>query len=479
MMHDAIIIGAGVIGANIARELARYQLDIIVLEKNLDVCEGASKANSGIVHSGYDAKPGSLKAKYNIRGNKMMAALCAELAVSFRQNGSLVVAFDAEEAIRLETLLDQGVQNGVEGLRIIDGETARLQEPNLSQNVTAALWAPTGGIVDPFQLTLAAAEVADLNGVAFHFGTAVTAISCTNGVFNVETSKGHYAARIVVNAAGVHADDLNNRLSSHKYQITPRKGEYCLFDKQIGGLVTSTIFQLPSAMGKGVLVTPTAEGNLLIGPNSVFVDDKSDTSTTEAGIRFVIDKAKQSVDNLPMPYVITAFAGLRATEKHEDFVIGEAEDVPGFFNALGIESPGLTAAPAIAQDMAGWIAAKLDAVPKPHYDGRRNRQPSFESLSVEMKQAMFQKDKNYGRIICRCELVTLAEILDCIRRPLGARTVDGVKRRTRAGSGRCQGGFCSPRIIEILARELGKDLREIVKASEKSAYLIGLDKDLL
>ena len=479
MMYDVIVIGAGVIGANIARELAKYELNIMVLEKNLDVCEGTSKANSGIVHSGYDAKPGSLKAKYNVIGNVLMEDLCKELVVPFKRNGSLVLAFSESESATLKKLLDQGHKNKVKDLAILEKEAIIAKEPNINKNVYQALYAPSGGIVDPFELTLASAEVAFLNDVSFQFGTRVTHIYREDDAFMVVTNRGEYKSRTIVNAAGVFADDINNLISDTKYRILPRKGEYCLFDKQIGDLVTSTIFQLPTKEGKGVLVTPTAEGNLLIGPNSEFVDDKNDTSTSEEGIREVIRRAKQSVDNIPMPFVITAFAGLRATEKNEDFVIGEADDVPGFFNALGIESPGLTAAPAIAIEIAHMVAQKLEAKQSDNYIIKRNKTVHFESLSIKEKQELFLKDKNYGKIICRCELVTLAEILDSIKRPLGAKTVDGVKRRTRAGSGRCQGGFCSPKIVEILAKELGKDLREILKSSEKSTYLIGLDKDLL
>ncbi|MGI6392050.1 MAG: NAD(P)/FAD-dependent oxidoreductase [Candidatus Izemoplasmatales bacterium] len=479
MTYDVIIIGAGVIGTNIARELAKYQLDIAVLEMNLDVCEGTSKANSGIVHSGYDAKFGSLKAKYNVIGNRLMEPLCKELAVTFKHNGSLVLAFSPSESETLRALLEQGRKNGVVGLKILEREQVLEMEPNVSNNVYQALYAPSSGIVDPFELTLAAAEVAALNGVNFHFGTKVENIEKKDCQFQITTNRGQFYSRIVINAAGVYADDINNLLSEYRYSIRPRKGEYCLFDKQVGNYVKSTLFQLPTEKGKGVLVTPTAEGNLLIGPNSEDIDDKNDTSTSAEGIKDIIAKAKISVANIPLPYLITGFAGLRASEKNGDFVIGEAKDVPGFFNALGIESPGLTAAPAIAIEIAEQVSRSLKAKFREGYVSSRDKAVHFESLSIEGKKELFQKDKNYGKVICRCELVTLAEILDSIRRPLGARTVDGVKRRTRAGSGRCQGGFCSPRIVEILAKELGKDLREIVKSSEKSTYLIGLDKELL
>lgn len=269
MMYDTIIIGAGVIGTNIASELAKYNLKIAVIEKNTDVCEETSKANSGIVHSGYDALPGTLKAKYNVLGSKMMADFCRRLAIPFRQNGSLIIAFDHKDLSKLEALKAQGIKNGVKGLRILDKEEIFRMEPEMNKNVVCALFAPTGGIVDPFQLTIGPAELAVQNGVDFFLKTTVTNLKKTNHCFQVETNIGIFQAKTIINASGLFSDDINNWVSSHKRTITPRKGEYCLFDKQMGSLVNSTIFQLPTVNGKGVLVTPTAEGNLLIGPNSL------------------------------------------------------------------------------------------------------------------------------------------------------------------------------------------------------------------
>lgn len=478
-MYDTIIIGAGVIGTNIAYELSKYAIKIAVIEKNTDVCEETSKANSGIVHSGYDAVPGTLKAKYNVLGNKMMTEFCRRLEIPFKQNGSLVIAFDGKEVARLESLKAQGIANGVKGMQILDREEAFLMEPRLNKNVVSALYAPTGGIVDPFQLTIGPAELASQNGVAFFFSTTVTDVINTDHCFQIKTDKGSFQVKTIVNASGVFSDDINNWVSTHKRTIRPRKGEYCLFDKQVGTLVNSTIFQLPTDQGKGVLVTPTAEGNLMIGPNSLEEYDKEDTMTTSEGIRYVIETAGKSVNKVPTAYIITGFAGLRASEIEGDFVLGEAEDVPGFYNALGIDSPGLTAAPAIAIDMAKWVATSLKAPMKTNYITKREKLVRFEAESLEQKHKLFQENPEYGRVICRCELVTLAEIKDAIHRPLGATTIDGIKRRTRAGSGRCQGGFCSPRVLEILAQELHKEVTEIVKFSEKSTFLVGLDKDLL
>ncbi|HRX92401.1 MAG TPA: NAD(P)/FAD-dependent oxidoreductase, partial [Candidatus Izemoplasmatales bacterium] len=478
-MFDVIIIGAGVVGANIAAEMARYDLKIAVLEKHSDVCEETSKANSGIAHSGYDALPGTLKAKYNVIGNKMMKDFCERLQIPFKQNGSLIISLTDEGIPKLEELYDQGIKNGVEQLRIIGKEEIFSLEPNLNPEVKHALYAPTGGIVDPFQLTIGPAEIACQNGTKFFFDTEVTNIRKENGHFIVTTNKGDFQTKAIVNAAGVFSDDINNWISEHKKKIMPRKGEYCLFDKEVGDMVHSTIFQLPTPKGKGVLVTPTAEGNLLVGPNSLGKYDKEDTMTSAEGLDYVLETASQSVAKVPTKFIITGFAGLRASEEGGDFVLGEAEDVPGFFNALGIESPGLTAAPAIAIDMAKWVATYLHANLRENYIDKREKLVRFEQLGNAERQKLFLSDPEYGHVICRCELVTLAEIKNAIHRPLGATTVDGIKRRTRAGSGRCQGGFCSPRVLEILAQELKKDPREIEKFSEKSTYLVGFDKDML
>ena len=476
-MHDILIIGAGVIGASVARALSAYAADVIVLEKNHDVCEETSKANSGIVHAGYDAHPGTLKAQYNLRGSRMMEAFCATHRIPYRNNGSLVLALSEEDLPRLEDLRVQGERNGVPGLRILTESEARALEPRLGADVRGALLAPTGAIVDPFELTIAQAEVAAVNGVAFRFDTRVTGIRPIADGYAVTTDKGIYEARAVVNCAGVFADEFNNMVSSRKLSITPRKGEYCLFDKEVGALVSHTLFQLPTRFGKGVLVTPTAEGNLLIGPTAVDVADKDDVSTTPEGLEEVVKKAKRSVLSVPMGFVITAFAGLRATERGGDFVIGEAFDAKRFFNAAGIESPGLSSAPAIGDDLSAMVAASLSLRRKSHEPYPRPATVRFESLSFEDKAEAIRRDPAYGRIVCRCELVTAAEIVDAIRRPLGATTIDGVKRRTRAGSGRCQGGFCSPRVMAILARETGLDPRDIVKFDRRSTILVGFDKE--
>ncbi len=476
-MVDVLIIGAGVVGASVARALSQYELNAVVIEKNHDVCEETSKANSGIVHAGYDALPGTMKAKFNLLGSRMMASFCRDLDVPYRNNGSLILAFCDNDLPRLAALKEQGELNGVEGLRLLTAAEAKRLEPNLNAGVVGAMLAPSGAVVDPFELTIAQAELAAVNGIDFVFDAEVRAIRKTTSGFLVTTDRGDYETKVVVNCAGVRADELNNLVSTRKLSIIPRKGEYCLFDKQVGTLVEHTIFQMPTELGKGVLVTPTAEGNLLIGPSAVDVADKDDVSTTAEGLAEVVRKARQSIVSVPTGFVITAFAGLRATERDGDFVIGEAPDVPGFYNAAGIESPGLTSAPAIGDHLAASIAIALGLELKKNPIRKRPGTIRFETLDTDRKAAMIRDNPDYGKIVCRCELVTAAEIRDAIRRPLGATTIDGVKRRARAGSGRCQGGFCSPKVIRILAEELGIDPLEIVKSDQHSIILVGFDKD--
>ena len=476
-MRDCIIIGAGVTGCAIARELSRYDLDVLVIERSSDVCEGTSKANSGIVHAGYDAKPGTLKAKLNVRGNLMMEELSRELDFPFKRDGSLVLSFDEKGIDRLKDLYDQGQQNGVKDLKILTGDEARELEPALSDEVTAALYAPTGGIVCPFNLTIALAENAYVNGVGFKLNTEVLNIKKITDGYLVKTSDGEYEARAVVNAAGVYAAVFHNMISEKKLNIIPRKGEYCLFDKKVGGLAKHTIFQLPTKYGKGVLVTPTVHGNLLVGPTAVDIDDFEGVNTTSEGLSDLLVRGAMSVKQLPTRQIITSFAGLRAHEEGGDFVIGEAEDAPGFFDAAGIESPGLSCAPAIGEYLAQQIARKLSAKKKENFISERKGIPSMALASPEEKRKLIAENPLYANVVCRCETVTEGEIVDSINRPLGATTLDGVKRRTRAGMGRCQAGFCSPKTVEILARELGRDIAEITKNNPGSEFLVGSIKE--
>lgn len=476
-MMDIIIIGAGVTGCAIARELSRYRWKTAVLERASDVCEGTSKANSGIVHGGYDAVPGSRKALLNVEGSRMMEDLSQELDFPYRRIGSLVLCFHEEDKAGLEKLYRQGLENGVEELKILDQEELRKLEPNVAAEAAAALYAPTAGIVCPFGLTIALAENAAVNGVEFHLNTEVQKIEKCSQYYRITTNQGVFQARVVINAAGVYADTFHNMVSRNKIKIIPRKGEYCLMDKNMGNYVKHILFQLPTKYGKGVLVTPTVHGNLLAGPTAVDVEDPDAVNTTGEGLEELMKRAALSVKALPGRQVITSFAGLRAHEEKGDFVLGQPEDAPGFFDAAGIESPGLTCAPAIGKYVAAQVLSYLPAEKKSDFTARRKGIPNMETASPEERQRLIQENPAYARVVCRCETVTEGEILQAIHRPLGATTLDGIKRRTRAGMGRCQAGFCSPGTVEILARELGKDIGEICKNGPKSRFLAGYDKD--
>ncbi|NLG02867.1 MAG: NAD(P)/FAD-dependent oxidoreductase [Clostridia bacterium] len=478
-MYDVIIIGGGVCGCAIARELSRYQTKVGLIEKHADLCEGTSKANSGIVHAGHDAKPGTLKAQMNVRGSRIMEELSKTLDFSYQKNGSLVLCFDEEKRPELNRLLDQGIQNGVRNLRIIEQDELRHLEPNIHEQAVAALYAPEGGIVCPFELTIALAENAYENGVTFKFGTQVTDIQRESELYCVKTTTGTFSSRAVVNAAGVYADLIHQMVCKTPLNIIPRKGEYCLFDKQAGQLVAHTIFRLPTEKGKGVLVTPTVHGNLLVGPNANEQESKDDISTSSHGIQDILSQGAQSVNSLPLKQVITSFAGLRAHESGGDFILEESKEASRFFEVAGISSPGLSAAPAIGEYIAALVRDSLGLEPK--QDFRETRKGIFHmaTASLSKQQEQIKKDAAYGRVICRCEMVTEGEILDAIHRPLGATTLDGVKRRTRTGMGRCQAGFCSPKVHEILERELRLSPFQVTKSGGGSYLLCEDNKDSL
>lgn len=478
-MYDVIIIGSGVAGAASARELSRYKVNACVLEKEDDVCCGTSKANSAIVHAGYDAANGSLMAKLNVRGNEMMEALSKELDFPFKRNGSLVLCRAEEDMPNLQALYDRGVKNGVKDLRIITKEEVKAMEPNITDDVVAALYAPTGGIVCPFNLNIALAENANVNGVDFKFNTEVQNIKKVDDHFEIETNNGLYEAKYVVNAAGVYADKFHNMVSEKKIHITPRRGDYCLLDKTAGGHVSKTIFALPGKMGKGILVTPTVHGNLLLGPTGIDIEDKEGINTTAEGLNEVLTKAALNVKNIPTRQVITSFAGLRAHEDNHEFIIEEVADCKGFIDCAGIESPGLTSAPAIGEMVANILKDLMGLEEKEDFVATRKGVLNPEDLTKEERVQLIQENPAYGNIICRCEMITEGEIIDSIKRPLGARSLDAVKRRTRAGMGRCQSGFCSPRTMEILARELNVPMSEITKTGKGSEIIVGINKDRL
>ncbi len=469
--YDVAVIGAGVTGCAIARELTRYRLSVCVLEKEEDVCSGTSKANSGIVHAGFDPETGTLMHRMNIRGAELIRELNKTLDFPYRQNGSLVLCFDESELPALNELYERGVRNGVRELSIVSGDEARRIEPAVSEKCIAALWAPTAGIVCPFGMTIAFAENACENGAEFRFLTAVNDIRKTDEGYELITDKGSVRARYVVNAAGVYADRLHNLVSSEKLAITPVRGEYVLMDKEVGGYVSATVFRLPGKSGKGVLVTPTVHGNLLVGPNSVPLGDKEDNSTTAAGMAEIKRKALESVPGIPYNRMITSFAGLRAKEASGDFVIGEAGGAEGFFDAAGIQSPGLTAAPAVGEYLARLIAEKAGAELKTDFVSVRRGIPEVAKLPAKQRAELIAERPEYGRIVCRCENISEGEIIDAIRRKPGARSMDGVKRRVRQGMGRCQAGFCTPGTIELIARELGIPAEKVAKNRPGSEFI--------
>lgn len=477
-VYDVAVIGGGVVGGLTLRELSRYRLQTVLLEAGEDVASGASKANSAIVHAGFDAKPGSLKAKYNVEGNTLMEGTAKELGVPFRRNGSLVLAFTEKDQETLKELLERGIENGVPGMKLLSRDEALKEEPNLSGEILGALWAPTGGIVCPYELTIAAVGNAMDNGAELRTNFEVFEIREEDGVFAVKASSGETVyARYIVNAAGVHSDEVARLVGDDSFKVTPRRGEYLLLDRTQGATVFSTVFQPPTKMGKGVLVTPTVDGNLLVGPTSEDISDKGDTETTPEGLSKVQELSRMSVPSVNLRAVITSFAGLRACSDRGDFILGPSEKNPKFINAAGIESPGLTASPAIAKALVGHLRqAGLHLEEKPEFDPVRKPFPEFRRMTAAEREAAIREDPAFGRVICRCETITEGEILAAIRRNPGARSVDGVKRRTRAGMGRCQGGFCGPQVVEILARELKIPMEEVTKSGGASRMLVGKTK---
>ena len=471
-VYDVAIIGAGVSGTSVARELSKYELSVVVLEKDEDVCSGTSKANSGIVHAGYDAKPGTNKAKFNVLGSKMMPELAKELDFEFENNGSLVLCFDEEDRYKLAELLERGVKNGVQGLEIIEGDEVRRLEPEVSDEVVAALLVRTGGIVCPFGLNIALAENACDNGVEFSFLTKVENIKKEEDEFIISTNRGDIRSRYIVNAAGVYADVMHNFVSENKLKINPRKGDYCLLDKGLDGFVKHTVFQLPVKQGKGILVTPTVHGNPMLGPTATEIDDKEGNETTATELSYVLEMAGKSVKNVPFRQIITSFSGLRAAEAKGDFVIGEVEDCENFFDVAGIESPGLTSAPAIGRFVASEIAKKTGVAVKANWNGKRKGIVKMASLSYEERAKLIKENPKYGKIVCRCEEISEGEIIDAITRTLGATSLDGLKRRIRQGAGRCQAGFCTQRAMELLSEYRNIPIENICKNVPGSEMLM-------
>ena len=527
MNYDIAIIGAGVTGAAIARELSKYNLKVCVLEAHSDVCEGTSKANSGITHAGFDAHPGSLKAKLNAAGAKKMEALSKQLDFPYKRNGAMVIVFRDEEIPELKRLAKQSIENTVGELQIIDGDEARKLEPALSSDVRAALLINQSGIVCPFNLTIALAENAATNGVEFRLNTKVVDITqttkqsheneCEQGFelkleykppLHMRTEaqmklpldsdelieKQSISAKMVINAAGVYGDAIHNIVIDssdvdpvkvqQRENIIPRRGEYCLYDKEYGNFVQRTIFQVPTKLGKGVLVTPTVHGNLMIGPNAVDLEDKEDNTTSQMGSEEVLEKAKKSLNVMPpSSKIITSFAGIRAHRPEDDFLIEELENVSGFIDVIGIESPGLSCAPAIGEYVLEIVKESasrtgcFELVEKSDWKAERKAYRTLSDLSMDERGEMIKSNPSYGEMVCRCEEVSEGELEDAINRPLGATTLDGLKRRVRPGSGRCQAGFCTPKMIEILAKNLGCTVDRITKSGGESYILSNVESD--
>lgn len=471
-MYDIIIIGAGISGTTIARELSRYDLDVLVLDKDNDISNGTTKANTALVHAGYDAPIGSDMAKFNVEGSAIYEALCKELDVPYERVGSLVIGFNEEDKETIKSLYEQGVENGVPEMSIIDRDEILKLQPNISDKACTALYAKTAAIVGPWELAVALMENAMDNGVELKLNTEVLDITKQEEIFTLNTNNGEFQSKMVINAAGLFADEISHMISKEDFTIDPVKGEYYLLDKSVGDLANMTLFQCPSPSGKGVVVAPTTHGNILIGPNSELIDNKEDLTTTYDYLDFVKEQAKITIKDIPFDKTITTFSGLRASSSTGDFVIGETEDVKGFINVAGIKSPGLSAAPAVALHVKEIVLDILEDVElNKSFIPIRKQQIKFAELSDEEKSELIKKDSKYGHVICRCETITEGEIVDSIHRNAGATTVDGVKRRVRAGMGRCQGGFCLPKVIEILARELDEDMTDIVKDSPDSYIL--------
>lgn len=474
-MFDCIVIGAGVVGGLVARELSRYQLSICILEKMSDVAMGATRANSAIVHAGFDAKEGTLKARFNVRGSQMMERVAGELGVKYKRNGSLVVGFNDEDRETLKGLLERGIKNGVEELSIIERDEILKIEPNIGEDVVCALRAQTGAIICPYELCMAAVGNAMDNGAELKLNFEVKKIEKNDHGYVVYSENDRVEGRYIINCAGVFADEISAMVSDTSFTIQPRKGEYMLLDKECGTLVSHTVFACPSKMGKGVLVTPTVDGNLLVGPTALDILDKEDTSTTADGLARVKTLAQRQVEGINFGKVITSFAGLRATGSVGDFIINSPCD--GFINVAGIESPGLSSAPAIAEYVVELLSdAGLELVEKEKFNPYRRPMHYFRELSMEDKNGVISKNPEYAHVICRCETVTEGEIIEAIRTNPRPTDIDGIKRRTRASMGRCQGGFCTPYMVEILAREMGIDSTRVTKFGGESYINVGVTK---
>lgn len=471
-MFDYVVIGAGVVGGLVARELAKYRLSVCIVEKTSDVAMGATRANSAIVHAGFDAKEGTLKAKLNVQGSEMMEDLCLELGVKYKRNGSLVVGFNEEDEATLHSLIERGEKNGVKGLSFVRRDELVKIEPNIGDGVTCALRAETGAIVCPYELCMAAVGNAMDNGAELKLNFEVKNIEKCGDVYRISSENETVEAGAVINCAGVYSDDIARLVGDGSFSVRPRRGEYMLLDKECGSLVGHTVFRCPSKMGKGVLVSPTVDGNLLLGPTAEDIDDKNDTSTTPKGLSHLSTLASEQVKGIQLGKVITSFTGLRATGSTGDFIINSPID--GFINCAGVESPGLTSAPAIAKYVVEMLKKSgRELKENESFNGVRRPLHYFRELPVEKKNEIIKENPDFAHVVCRCETVTAGEIIEAIRTNPKPTSIDGIKRRTRASMGRCQGGFCTPYMVEILAREMGVPVTEITKSGGESYINVG------
>lgn len=474
-MYDVAIIGGGVIGSMVARQLSRYNLKICLLEKENDIAMGASKANSGIVHGGFDPEPNTLKATLNRGGVEKLFAVAKELNVPIKRNGSIVCAFGASEEPAIRELYERGIINGISGMSVISGDEARRLEPALSPDVTLALYVPSAGIICPYELTIAAMGNAMDNGAELIRNFKVSSIEKTNGVFTVISQKGEeISTKYLVNCAGAYSDKISAMVGDDSFKIIPRAGEYMLLDKLAGSLISHTIFQVPSKEGKGILVSPTVDGNLLTGPTAGVVDSPLSTETTSNGLSMVERLSKKSVPLVNFRQVITSFSGVRSSEKNGDFIIKMSDKAENFLNVAAIDSPGLTCSVSIADYVVGILEKNgLKLSKKADFNPNRPDPHLFRKMNDEQKDDFIKQNPAYGRIVCRCEFVSEGEIRAAVRTNPKAVDIDGVKRRTRSGMGRCQGGFCMPYVMRIISEETGVPMEKITKKGEGSEQLIG------
>ncbi len=473
LMYDVAIIGCGISGSSVAYYLSKYELSIAIIEKHNDVCMETTRANSAIIHAGYDPEPGSLCAKYNVRGNLLAGEICEKLSVPFKRIGSLVVAFTQAELDTLYILYDRGVKNGVPNMRMLDQKQLRDTEPMISDEALGALWAPTAAIVNPWEYGLAMAETAVRNGAELMLNTCVKDIKREKDFWKIICTDKTVEAKYIINAAGVYSDDIHNMVAEPTFKIEPSAGEYFLLDKVEGERANHIIFQCPNEVGKGVLVAPTVHGNLIVGPNAV-PSAKDDTRTTTASLDFIREKACKSVPSINYRENIRNFTGIRANSDTNDFVIGFAAD--GFIDVAGIKSPGLSAAPAIAEDVVNMLENDgLKLVEKAEYTDSREH-IRFKNLTQKEKNKLVSEKPEYGRVICRCETVTEGEILAACESPIKPVSLDGIKRRCTTGMGRCQGGFCGPKILSILAKYNNVIPEDILQDDTGSYILTGETK---